>query len=276
LCKAILDHGELVQQKQGVLSGYLNQISTIQQEITTINNKINDDNNNITIVDYDLKIATQNNQDTNALNQQRTDLVNDLTIQQGLLKDKNNEIDSIKVTINDLKNILVLENFLQNNNLAYLLDELKNYTIFEDEFSDDNIIDATDLYNEGLTELAKRNSPPVNISINLIDFLACIEESYNWDKLSIGDLVNIIHPTLGIKIQARITQIDYDFENESISLGISNGMRLLSNEEKVIRSIYNVNRTSTDYSNRKPNFLKTSYNFNTRNDRISENYRSKW
>lgn len=270
LCKAILDHGELVEQKKGILSGYLNQISIIQQEITAINNKINDDNLNISIVDANLKIATQNNQDTTALNQQRTNLVNDLTIQQSLLKDKNNEIDSIKATINDLKNILVLENYLENNSLAYLLDELKNYTIFEDEFSDDNIIDATDLYNEGLTELAKRNSPPVNISINLIDFLACIEESYNWDKLSIGDLVNIIHPTLGIRIQARITQIDYDFENESISLGISNGMRLLSNEEKVIRSIYNVNRTSTDYTNRKPDFLKTSYNFNTRNDRISE------
>jgi hypothetical protein len=269
LCKAILDHGELLVQNQTTLSSYLNQISTLQQDVTDINNKINTDNTQLAIVDENLKIATQNGQDTTTLNQQRTDLVNDIAVQNSLLKDKNNQIDTIKATMNDLKNILVLENYLESNNLAYLVDELRYY-IIEDEFTDDNIIDSTDLYNEGLTELAKRNSPPVNISISLIDFLACVEESYNWDRLSIGDLVNIIHPILGIKVQAKITQIDYDFEGESIQVGISNATRILSDEQKFIDSLYNSNRTSTDYNNRKVDWQKTSYNFNSRNDRISE------
>jgi hypothetical protein len=269
LCKAILDHGELLEQNQGTLSSYLNQISTLQQDITTINNKISDDNTQLAIIDADLKIATQNGQDTTSLNQQRTDLVNDIAVQNTLLTDKNNQINSISRTINDLKNTLVLENYLKTNNQEYLVDELRYY-IIEDEFTDDNIIDATDLYNEGLTELTKRNSPPVNISISLIDFLACVEESYNWNRLSIGDLVNIIHPTLGIKVQAKITQIDYDFEGETIQVGISNGTRILSDFEKVIQNSYNSNRTSTDYNNRKIDWQKTSYNFNSRNDRISE------
>jgi hypothetical protein len=269
LCNAILDHGELLEQNQTTLSSYLSQISTLQQDVTTINNKINDDNTQLSIVDADLKITTQYGQDTTSLNQQRTDLVNDITVQNSLLTDKNDQIKSITQTMNDLKNTLVLENYLETNNLAYLVDELQYY-IIEDEFTDDNIIDSTDLYNEGLTELAKRNSPPVNISISLIDFLACVEESYNWDRLRIGDLVNIIHPILGIKVQARITQIDYDFEGESIQVGISNSTRLMSDEEKFITNIYNSNRRSSDYNNRKQDFLKTSYNFNTRNDRISE------
>ncbi|MDP4268447.1 MAG: hypothetical protein Q8880_13570, partial [Bacteroidota bacterium] len=99
---------------------------------------------------------------------------------------------------------------------------------------------------------------------------ACVEESYNWDRLSIGDLVNIIHPILGIKVQAKISQIDYDFEGETIQVGITNATRLLSDEQKFIESLYNSNRTSTDYNNRKIDWQKTSYNFNSRNDRISE------
>jgi hypothetical protein len=269
LCKAILDHGEIVEQNQGVLSSYLNQISTIQQAITDINNKIDNDNSQIAMIDADLKIANQTGQDTTSLNQQRSNYASDLALQNSLLKDKNNQIDSIKNAMNDLKNVLVLENYLENNNLGYLIDEL-NYYIIEDEFTDDNIIDATDLYNEGISELTKRNSPPVNISINLIDFLACVEESYNWNRLSIGDLVNITHPTLGIKVQAKISQIDYDFEGETIQVGISNGTRILSDLEKIIQNSYNSNRTSTDYNNRKIDWQKTSYNFNNRNDRISE------
>lgn len=269
LCKAILDHGELVEQNKGTLSNYLNQISQLQQDITTINNKINDDNNQLTILDNDIKIATQYRQDTTLLNQQRTDIVNDIAAQNSSLTNKKNQIDSITATMNDLKNVLILENYLENNSLGYLVDELRYY-IIEDEFTDDNIIDPTDLYNEGISELGKRNSPPVNISISLIDFLACVEESYNWNRLSIGDLVNIIHPTLGIKVQAKITQIDYDFEGESIQVGISNGTIILSDFEKVIMNSYNSNRTTTDYNNRKIDWQKTSYNFNSRNDRISE------
>jgi phage minor structural protein len=269
LCKAILDHGELVEQNKSTLSSYLSQISKLQQDAININNIINDDNTQLTIVDADIKIYIQNGRDTTSLNQRRTDLVNNLTIQKRFLKDKNDQIDSIKSKMDDLKNILVLENYLKNNSLGYLVDELRYY-IIEDEFTDDNIIDSTDLYNEGLTELAKRNSPPVNISISLIDFLACVEESYNWSRLSIGDLVNIIHPILGIKVQAKISQIDYDFEGESIQIGITNATRILSDEQKFINSLYNNNRTSTDYNNRKIDWQKTSYNFNSRNDRISE------
>jgi hypothetical protein len=88
--------------------------------------------------------------------------------------------------------------------------------------------------------------------------------------LNIGDLVNLYHPTLGIKIQTKITQIEYDFENQDITLGISNSTRILSDMEKFIMNSYQNNKISNDYSNRKIDWQKTSYNFNARNDRISD------
>lgn len=269
LCKAIMDHGKLIEQNQTTLSGYFNQISTIQKDITTINNQITTDNENLKIANDNLTIALNSGLDTTAIYTQIANLNADLKTQNQALTDKNNQITAIQNQIDTLKNTLILENYLTSTNQASLLDELKYY-ILESEFSDSNIIDATDLYNEGLSQLTTLNSPPIAISINLVDFLDVIEEKYNWDKLNIGDLVNLYHPTLGIKIQTKITQIEYDFENQSITLGISNSTRLLTDAEKFIKSTYNNNKTSTDYTNRKIDWQKTSYNFNTRNDRISE------
>lgn len=269
LCKAIIAHAKLIEENQTTLSSYFNQISTIQQAITEINNKISDAKSALTQANDNLKIALANGTGTKLIKEQINKLTNDIAVQNKAVKVKNSEIDVIKLKINDLNNILVLENYLKDISKESLIEELQYY-IQEDEYIDENIIDATDLYNQGLSEMSKRNSPPVNISINLIDFLACIEESYNWDKLNVGDLVNIIHPSMGIKIQAKIAQVDYDFENESISLGITNGTRILSDIEKVIRNSYHNTKTSKDYQNRKINWEKTSYNFNNRNDRISE------
>jgi hypothetical protein len=269
LCKAILNHGKLIEQNQTTLSGHFNQISTFQQDITTINNQIDVDNENLKIANDNLTISTQNGQDTTSINAQIAGLNLDLQVKNQALTDKNNQITLIQNQIVELRKTLILENYLTNTNQAYLLDELKYY-IIESEFSDSNIIDATDLYNEGLSQLTKLNSPPVSISINLVDFLDVLEEYYNWNRLNIGDLVNIYHPTLGIKIQTKITQIEYDFENQSITLGISNSTRLLTDMEKVIRNSYNNNKVSNDYTNRKIDWQKTSYNFNTRNDRISD------
>jgi len=269
LCKSIINHAKLIEENQTTLSGYFNQISTIQEEITAIQNIIDADNSQLAIVDDNIKIALSEGLSTTALNEQRTTLVNDINTQKKVIKGKNQQIDVVKQKINDLKNTLVLENYLKSISQESLIDELQLY-IIEDEFIDDNIIDATDLYNEGLTELSKRNSPPVNISISLIDFLAILEESYNWDKLNVGDLVNIIHPSLGIKIRAKIAQIDYNFESQSITLGITNGNRILTPLEKVIRSSYHNNKTSKDYQNRKINWNKIAYNFDNRNDRISD------
>jgi phage minor structural protein len=269
LCKTILAHGKLIEQNQTTLSGYFNQISTLQQDITTINNQITTDNENLKIANDNLNIALQNGLDTTSINAQIASLNADLVTQNTALTDKNNQITSIQNQIAELKKTLILENYLDNTNQSYLLEELKYY-IIESEFTDSNIIDAIDLYNEGLSQLATLNSPPVAITINLVDFLDIIEESYNWNRLNIGDLVNIYHPTLGIKIQTKITQIEYDFEQQSITLGISNSTRLLNDWEKFVKNSYNINKVSTDYSNRKIDWQKTSYNFNTRNDRISD------
>lgn len=269
LAKAIVENGKLVEQNQTSLNGYFNQISTIQKDITTINNQITDDNTNLTIANDTLKIYEQNGMDTIAIKKQIVDLTADLKTQNSKLTADNNQITTIQKQIKDLTDTLILENYLTNTNQTSLLEELKYY-ILEQEFTDDTIIDATDLYNEGLSQLATLNSPPVSITINLLDFLACLEESYNWDKLNIGDLINVIHPTIGIDIQAKITQIDYDFEAETITLTVSNGQRVLPDWEQMAMNSYNFNKTSKDYNNRKIDWTKTSYNFNTRNDRISD------
>ncbi len=268
LCESIIAHQKLLAKNEGVLSGFFSDISDIQEEITEIQNKIDSNNTELKIVDANIKIAKENNLSLTEYHEQRKVLVENIAIQNKALKSSNSAIDIIKKKINDLKEVLILENYLKEISADYLIEELMLY-IHEDDWSDENIIDDTELYNAGLEELSKRNSPPVNISISLIDFLSVVEERHNWDKLNIGDLVNIIHPTLGVKIQTKIIEITYDFESESINLSISNSKRIVDAFEKIRTDIYNNNKSSQDYKNRKINWEKTSYNFNSRNDRIS-------
>lgn len=261
LCQAILAHQSLLENNQDTIKNYQTQLSELQTELTTKNNELDTLQLELTKV-QDLIDTGASNMDE--LLEQKDELTS-------LIEDKNTEISTIESTIDDvtttlqeLVETLVLEKYLPED----LADELINF-IQEDDFTNTNISDEDDLYEAGLKELSKRNSPPINAELNLINFLNVISEKHNWDRLSLYDIVYVFHSRLKLYIKTMISSISINFDSEEINITISNSERVASSLDKFASSLNKNNKATNDYNNRITDLKLIAKNFNNRNDRIS-------
>gem|GEM_PF-2239128 len=264
LCIALINYNKLVENNTGAFSNLLENKSNLQKELTNLNTQLRTLENELTIILDNIQIAKNGGESTTSLNQQRDSKESQMTSQKTLISSKQTEISNIDIEISKLNLLLKLE----NNIADHLLDELMNF-IFEGEFSDDNQINDADLYDSAITELKNISSPPINISMGIINFFAVIEEKHNWNRLSIGDIIKIKHKKLGIDVRATVDSLAFDFDNFSININVTNTKRPKSDEERLINALYTINKVNTDYNKRKRNWNNIATNFNSRNDRIS-------
>ncbi|MCM3341721.1 phage tail protein [Paenibacillus sp. MER TA 81-3] len=126
-----------------------------------------------------------------------------------------------------------------------------NYYVIEKEFADDKYVEEEDLYQAAESKFKELQLPQTQFSIDIIHFLDIVEEQRNWDKLGIGDYVRIAYELLNIKIEARISEIRYDYENSSIQLTISNAKDLTNDRKKLEKFIYDSKNTSVTVDSNK-------------------------
>jgi hypothetical protein len=144
---------------------------------------------------------------------------------------KQGQIDSVLTQMTNLRNDLDIANHLTVADM----DELDQFIIVK-EYSDDNLVDAQSLLDAGKVQLAARNIPQVLFDVSLINFLNCLEEKRNWDKISIFDLVRIQSKKLDVDIKARIVNIKIDKDN--IGLTIANSKNVKDEPDKFIQLLY--------------------------------------
>ena len=126
------------------------------------------------------------------------------------MKGVNVEIDTIKRELSE-----------KNNYTASLLEE-KRYFTYEDDFIKNSIVEEHELYRAASDYFSEVNRPKISVSIDIVDFLDILEEQGNWDKLILGDIIKVKYDKFDVDISVRIVEINYDFENENISLVITN------------------------------------------------------
>lgn len=262
LCHAILDYNELLQTKEGEFDTLLTEKETYQTQLQTKKNELSTLDTELKEILNDIEIATENDEPTATLIAQRNAKMVEIDTKKSEIATVETNIADVDADISTLKNSL---SYASN----FTLDQLAELTDFiqEDEWSDENYVDENDLWTQGWLELEKRNSPPVNLSIGLVNFLECITEQRNWDKIVIGDFVRTYHEPLGIDITARMTRIEYDFESGDISLEISNGKKMETVESKLIKAVYKSNNIVNEYQKKKYQYENVGENFLSRNDR---------
>ncbi|MGM1044891.1 MAG: phage tail spike protein [Bacillota bacterium] len=175
---------------------------------------------------------------------------------QNQIRLKEIEISNLNDTITNVKNqIKSLQTSLlaENNFTSEQLQEL-NYFVIEREFNDDKYVDEHDLYDATLEKFKELQQPSLSIDVDIVNFLEIVEEQRNWDKLTLGDFVNIKYEPTDTYVTARISEISYDYEGSSVSLTLSNAK--------------NVN----DESTRIEKFLSDSKNTNI----IVDTSKNKW
>ena len=264
LCLALLAYNNLITSNQPTFNSYLSQLSALEISLTALENELDTLNTEMTNILNNLAIAQENNQSTSALIVQRD-------AKQVEIDNKQGEIDVVNTSINGINNdITALKTTLSKttNFTSTQLAEL-NESVFEKEIIEDNIDNAEDLYEYAVNKFLEIKTPPIIANINIVNLLEIIECQNEWDKLVIGDIINIYHEKLNVNITAKIIEIDYNFESGDISLIISNIERKLSKKDKAIKIINKTLKSTTSLEQEKFNWNTTVLNFDLRNDRIS-------
>lgn len=213
----------------------------------------------------ELQVAKNLNMDTSDIVKRRDEKNLEINSQKDKVENINNEIEQIDEDIKQLGEDLALENHFSPPLLEMLYDFIQ-----EGEWSDNNIIDPSDLYEKGIEELSEINAPPIEMTMDIVNFFEVVSEQHNWNRLSVGDIVRILHSRIKVEAKSRVSSIELDFENPTINVNISNLKELNDTKNKLKRVFYTVDRVNTDYNKRKNNWNTAAYNFNIRNDRISE------
>ena len=240
LCESIISYQNLIASKKGEFDSLLEQLKTQQELYTVKDNALTVLEQQLEILKDSLDIALSNDQDTSEI------LIN-ISNKEDEIEDKNAEIDIINDAIDDI-NIDISE-------LRYLISIENNFTeseieerslfIIEKEWIDQNYDNVEDLYTDALIKFEELSLPKTVINIDIVNFLEIVEENKNWEKLNLGDIVTVFYEDLNIDVQAKIVELEYNFEEGNISLVIANIKDILNAEEKFYKDIYGAINTSS-------------------------------
>ncbi|WP_431785777.1 phage tail spike protein [Paenibacillus lactis] len=164
---------------------------------------------------------------------------NQIRLKEIEILNKENQIKDIKALITTLQTTLLAE----NNFTPELLQEL-NYFVIEREFNDDKYVNEQDLYEAAQEKFKELQQPQLSIAIDIINFLEIVEEQRNWNKLTLGDFVNIKYEPTDTYVTARISEISYDYEGGSINLTLSNAKNVNDESKRIEKFLSNTKNTN--------------------------------
>lgn len=139
-----------------------------------------------------------------------------------------------------------------------------NPFIKEAMVSDTKFDNELDLLDAVITHVNENKIPRITINVSIVDILAAQEAYDDWNKLRVGDLVNIYYPEFNIDVEVQIREVSIDFEGHTASIVISSVRnynkgyanyvskvikRLSITEKNVVNNLQDANRTSSNESN---------------------------
>jgi hypothetical protein len=113
-----------------------------------------------------------------------------------------------------------VQGFLNKSRWSIDEEKLKPF-IKEVVMSDSNLDNELDLLNTTREYLIENSKPIVTLSIGIVDFLASQQSSVDWNKVRIGEIVNIYFPDFNIDTTAQLREIAIDFQGNTLNFVIS-------------------------------------------------------
>lgn len=233
LCNALLDYQDLVNSNQNTFTNLLNQLESLQTTLSQDQENYYQIQVQLDIILDQIDVAQTTGQDASSLITQRDNLINQLNAAQATTDQDNTNIQNVQTQINNLRNTLKLE----NNFTADEIKELNQY-IIEAEWEDQNYIDDQQLYNDAIKNFQTMKIPPVTIKVDIVNLLDIVEEQRNWDKLVLGDIINIRYERLNINAQAQIIEMDFNYEDGTVTITISNTKEINDDLNKYLNMLY--------------------------------------
>ncbi|AVM24340.1 DUF7359 domain-containing protein [Bacillus pumilus] len=264
LCHSLLDYNEMVNKESEVFKALLNEKKRIEA------NKMAQENELFVLKSLELQqildrieVVKETNGDTKDLIKQRDAKSKQVDAKKAEIGQSDAKLSSINDQIEKLRKRLDMNNFLGEK----LSIELSKF-VHEDEWTNDNIFDETELYEKSYEELDKRKSPPIDIKTNIVNFYNALSEKEYWNRISIGDIIRVQDKQFGTEYRATLTGMSLNFDDTSISVTVSNGKKT-KKEDDFVQLLYKVDKASTEFNTRKIDYNRLTTNYNARNDRIS-------
>lgn len=221
LCIAIEDYHALVQSLSEKFTNLTSSITTQRSIIQTEEQRFSSLLTERIIIEDELDLSNANFQSSTPAHQ---DIIHRLDAKRAEISNQEAFIRDLKYRLNDYENELesLRKKLLRENNFSKeLLAELSNFEI-EKEYTNDSIVDEADLLEEAKEVFRQFLEPQIKLDMNMIDFLTIVECQNDWDKLHLGDLISVRYDRLQVDVKAKITEISYDIERETISVIITN------------------------------------------------------
>lgn len=157
-------------------------------------------------------------------------------------------IDAIDDSINVLRVVIQEEKVLILT--AQDLEVLQSLT-FESTFVDSTITSMGEttailekLLIEAKKQLALVSTSRFSATLDVIDFYSCVDTDFDKDKLRLGDIIKVNQPNIDLKIDAKIIEIEQNFDSFSLKLKIANEKDLRSGFTKSQELLKNVSTIS--------------------------------
>ena len=142
---------------------------------------------------------------------------------QTLLQFSDSDYDDLIINIQPnsfATKISEVQGFLSKSRWSIDEEKLKPF-IKEAVMSDSNLDNELDLLNTTREYLVENSKPIVTLSIGVVDFLASQQSSIDWNKVKIGEIVNIYFPDFNIDTTAQLREISIDFQENTLGFVIS-------------------------------------------------------
>jgi hypothetical protein len=104
---------------------------------------------------------------------------------------------------------------------------MNNSLIKAADYTNSYIFDNQILYAVGKRYLETVNSPKINITCDIIDILKVIKCQHVWDKIKLGEKINICYPKFNIDTEIRLVSYSHEPDTNNLKLELSNGEKIL-------------------------------------------------
>ena len=219
LIDALDDYEDYLETKEGIFSGYLTQLNTLNDILATKRIELADLITELKLIESDLDVAIASGQSTTTLKQQQTAKINQINNKQLEIENVMAQIDAVHININNLGADVSLNSHLTEEQ-AIELDQF----IREDEYRDSNYTeDNLEEFLEEGTKILKRISyPALQFDISVDDFLTLTEGQHLRSKFMLGDLATVRYEELEFNYEVRFVGYTHNPEDKKLNLTFSN------------------------------------------------------
>ncbi|EMV3069517.1 hypothetical protein AACG64_000197 [Staphylococcus pseudintermedius] len=88
-------------------------------------------------------------------------------------------------------------------------------------WTEENHTEAKELYDDAIKQMKKQKILNRTLNISVVNFIQSLEDKHNWDKLVAGDVITFSNKAFDEKLKAYITDIQINFDENNVTLTVS-------------------------------------------------------